>query len=189
MGVPEPAPQSGRAPADPFASSASLKMPSYLRRSGKSRRKSACARRCVPWPRSRKPFRSAHLLVAGETVEYYDLHAEAEALGMGGASHVRRIPGRRGDRRLPGGIGCLPVHAVADITRNLGIVAAMSGRRKADDLDRPGAYGRCADAGSAQLVCVGGRRSGERSETGRRQHRHSRRRSFAEAGHAPAGDG
>ncbi len=97
----------------------------------------------------------AHLLVAGEAVDYYDLQAEAESARSERASDVRRIPGRRGNRRLPRSVGRLSVHAVADIARDVGVVAAMSGGGEADNLDRPGSYGRRSHAGSAGLVGVG----------------------------------
>ncbi len=150
----------------------------------------------------------AHLLVAGETVEYYDLQSEAEELGSSDRIDLQRLSERRGNRRRPGCVGRLPVHAVADVARDVGVVAAMPGGREADNLDRPRSYGRRSDTGSAQLVCVGRpvrRRStdpracetgrslgeggcGEPRAAGWREYRHSRRSSLVEARHLAVDD-
>ncbi len=98
---------------------------------------------------------NAHLLLAGEAVEYYDMAREASRAGIDERRHDRGVCRRRRDRRLSRRVGRLPVHAVADVARDVGVVAAMPGRGEADDLHGPGAHGRRPDAGSAQLVAAG----------------------------------
>ena len=79
----------------------------------------------------------AHLLLAGESVDYYDPIAVARDMGVGDRVLVAGfVPDDELDR-LSGRRRRLFVHALADLARNVGLVPAMPGGRSSDAHDGP----------------------------------------------------
>ena len=73
-----------------------------------------------------------HLLLAGDASDYPALGRCVAASSHRAARARDRLRPGRDDRRLPGRRGRVPLPALADRTRNVGVVAAVPGRGTAD---------------------------------------------------------
>ena len=100
------------------------------------------------------------------------------------ASTSPAIVAGRSRRRLPRGGRRLPVPALADGARDVGVVAALPGGVAADRDQRPRAPRRHSDRRPARLAAI----AGARDRPGRDRDRPAGRRRVAAAGDAPAGD-
>ena len=106
-----------------------------------------------------------HILCVGETVDYYDLLREAAEVGLAAACPRHRLRLRRGAAVLPRGGRRVPVPALADRPRDVGVVAALRRGGQTHGHHRPAAHRRrsrpstCARCGRFRRLAARGTRS------------------------------